>query len=286
LLQISFIWRSRRPISDYFQTQREIVYGARAWKSHEFDLLYERLFCGDEAHFGEAAYYRRYRSRYKECVRRLAALAPPQPVNVLDIGGGQLALICSKLWNDHGVVADLPGPHLIEIAGLVETVQWNLCKSEPPFIAKFDFVFFSEVIEHLPIPGHVVLDRLRRVLRPGGVIICTTPNLYRLRNLLYLALGRNIFDYFQYPDGDKGLSHVLEHGRDHLEWQFKKAGFTQYRVERSQMHHLPTNPIFRPLACLGYPLHMVPHWRDTLLATAYAPAGPDFEGSTPEDKNP
>ena len=25
-----------------------------------------------------------------------------------------------------------------------------------------------------------------------------------------MALWRNIFDYFQYPDGDKGLSHVLD----------------------------------------------------------------------------
>ena len=163
---------------------------------------------------GQAAYHLRYRSRYKECIRRLAALAPPHPVDVLDIGGGQLALICSKLWNDHGVVADLPGPNLLHIAEQgVETAEWNVCKSEPPFIAKFDFVFFSEVIEHLPIPGYVVLERLRKVLRPGGAIICTTPNLYRLRNLMYMALGRPIFDYFQYPDEDTSLSHVLEYTR-------------------------------------------------------------------------
>jgi SAM-dependent methyltransferase len=154
----------------------------------------------------------------------------------------------------------------------VETIHWNLCKSEPPFIAKFDFVFFSEVIEHLPIPGYVVLERLRKVLRPDGVIICTTPNLYRLRNVVYMVLGRPIFDYFQYPDEDIALSHVLEYSRDHLDWQFNKAGFTRCRVEYSQMHHLPTNPLFRPLACLGYPLHLVPRWRDNLVATAYAPA--------------
>ena len=62
-------------------------------------------------------------------------------------------------------------------------------------VTKFDFVFFSEVIEHLPIPGYIVLGRLRKVLRPGGVIICTTPNLYRLKNVLYMALGLPIFDY-------------------------------------------------------------------------------------------
>jgi hypothetical protein len=41
---------------------------------------------------------------------------------------------------------------------------------------------------------------------------------------------------------------VLEYSREHLDWQFKRAGFTQYRVEYAQMHHSPTNPLHRPLA--------------------------------------
>jgi hypothetical protein len=86
-----------------------------------------------------------------------------------------------------------------------------------------------------------------------------------------MAIGRQIFDYFRYPDDETSLSHVLEYSRDHLAWQFKKAGFTDYRVEYSQMHHSPTDPLFRPLAWLGYPLHIVPRWRDNLVATAFAP---------------
>jgi SAM-dependent methyltransferase len=153
----------------------------------------------------------------------------------------------------------------------VETVEWNLCKTDPPFCRQFDAIFFSEVIEHLPIPGYVVLERLRKALRPGGVIICTTPNLYRLRNVVYMAFGIPIFDYFQYPDSATALGHVVEYSRDHLEFQFKKTGFTRPRVEYSQMHHSPTNLLFRPIAWLGYPLHIVPRWRDNLVATAYAP---------------
>jgi SAM-dependent methyltransferase len=246
---------------------------ARPWNPHDFDSVYERFICQDDIQFGDRAYYLRYRSRYKECVQRFAAIAPTRPVDVLDVGGGQLALICSKLWNDPGVVADLPGPHLSYMAEHgVEATHWNLCESEPPFVAKFDFVFFSEVIEHLPIPGHIILERLKKVLRPGGAIICTTPNLYRLRNVVYMALGHPIFDNFRYPEDETPLRHVLEYSREHLGWQFRKAGFTRCSVEYSQMHHIPTNPLYRPLALLGYPLHIVPRWRDNLVATAYTPA--------------
>jgi SAM-dependent methyltransferase len=246
---------------------------ARPWKTDDFDSMYERHMCqDDDTRFGGRAYYLRYRSRYKECIQRFAALAPSRPVDVLDVGVGQLALMVTKLWNDHGVAADLPGAHLSYMAEQgVETIHWNLCKSDLPSDAKFDFVFFSEVIEHLPIPGYVVLERLRKVLRPGGVIICTTPNLYRPRNVVYMALGRQIFVPFQYPEGETGLGHVLEYSRGHLEWQFKKAGFAQCQVEFTQLHFLPTNPLLRPLAWLGYPLHIVPRWRDNLVATAYAP---------------
>ena len=182
---------------------------ARTWDSQQFDSVYERFICQQEFPFGGLDYYRRYRSRYKECIRRFAALASAHPLDVLDIGGGQLALMCAKLWNDRGVAADLPGPHLDYIASHgIETLNWNLCKSDPPCAGKFDFVFFSEVIEHLPIPGYLVLERIRKILRPGGVIICTTPNLYRLRNVVYMALGKQIFDYFQYPEEDVALLHL------------------------------------------------------------------------------
>jgi SAM-dependent methyltransferase len=251
------------------------VVGRRCSKA-EFNDLYERFICQDVIQPNARAYYMRYRSRYKLCIERLAAIAPPGPIDVLDIGIGQLALLCKKLWNDRAVVADLPGPHMpyMESHG-VEAVHWNLCKSEPPFTGRFDAVFFSEVIEHLPIPGHIVLERLRKTLRPGGVIICTTPNLYRPRNVICMAAGVRIFDYFRIPEDDQGISHVLEYSRDHLQWQFEKAGFARCRVDYCQMHHLPTNPLLRPLALLGYPLRIIPRWRDNLIAIAYAPSEKD-----------
>ena len=244
----------------------------RQWNQKRFDSLYEKFFCQDDDrfHFGGAAYYRRYRSRYKECMSRFADLAPEHPIDVLDIGGGQLALLSAKMWNDRAIACDLPCPHLDYIAeNGIEILHWDICKGRPPFENQFDFIFFSEVIEHLPLPGHIALERIRQVMRPGSILLCTTPNMYRLRNLVFMAVGHPIFDYFQYGDGEHALGHILEYSAKHLDWQFKKAGFTQFDIHLVEMGHLPTNPLHRPLAVLGYPLHLIPHWRDNLVVTAY-----------------
>jgi 2-polyprenyl-3-methyl-5-hydroxy-6-metoxy-1,4-benzoquinol methylase len=248
---------------------------ARTWNSKKFKAAYEDLICQSPfaVHFGSPDYYSRYRLRYQRFLRSFCELAPPTAVDVLDIGGGQLALLCKHLWADRACVADIAicGPLFDYLQSQsVEAVQWDLCKAEQPFIGQFDFIFFSEVIEHLPLPGHVVLERLRRALKPGGTLICSTPNFYRLRNVVYLALGLPIFDYFRMPE-ESGLSHVIEYTRDHLQWQLEKAGFKDCHVSLCQMHRSSTNPLFRIMSWIGYPLLVVPRFRAALFAVARAP---------------
>jgi 2-polyprenyl-3-methyl-5-hydroxy-6-metoxy-1,4-benzoquinol methylase len=245
---------------------------ARAWDAKKFNSIYSEFVCPHFGGSGPADYCFRYRLRYKRLIKRFCELASPVRMDVLDVGGGQLALLCKKLWNDRACAADL-GRRLfpyLESQG-VETVEWNLCEPEQPLVARFDVIFFSEVIEHLPLPGHIVLERLRRALKPNGIIICSTPNFFRLHNLVYMALGIRFHDYFRMLE-DKGyLGHVIEYSRDHLQWQFEKAGFKDCRIEYCQMHHSPINPVFRIMSWIGYPLFVIPHFRDNLLAIARAP---------------
>ena len=145
-------------------------------------------------------YYRRYRARYAALLRRFAGAAPARRADVLDIGGGQLAFLAAAMWDDRGCVADIDDTGF---AGLrargIDTVEWNVAVDDPPFDRRFDAIFISEVIAHLPVPGHIVLRRLRTLLRSGGVLLCSTPNLYRLRNVVYLLSGRPLFDHFDVP---------------------------------------------------------------------------------------
>jgi SAM-dependent methyltransferase len=240
---------------------------SRIYDAQLFDLAFKQFICAGI--FNESPeYYPRYRSRYEILLQRYCDLAPATPCRVLDIGGGQLGMLCHKLWNDDVCVADIGGEHLdyVRSQGL-SAQQWNLCSHEQPFEAEFDFIFFSEVIEHLPVPGHLVLERLKTALKPGGKIICSTPNLYRLRNIVYMALAKQIYDYFYMPS-DRGLGHVIEYSFDHLRWQFEKAGFQNCQIEYCQMHHWPNAIGFRILYLLGSPLFLIPRFRDNLVAIA------------------
>jgi SAM-dependent methyltransferase len=219
----------------------------------------------------QTQYYPRYRTRYEAVLRRYAELVPSHPIDVLEIGGGQLAALATRLWGDRGAVGDLGDtcfPTLKENG--VETFHYNLARDEPPPGKVFDAVLFSEVIEHLPVPGHVALHRLLKMLRPGGLIVCSTPNLYRLRNVVYLAAGRPIFDHFDTP-GDRGSGHVLEYSAEHLRWQFERSGFLDVEVELREFAHRPHRRLDRLLSVAGKPLLCVARFRDNLMATGVAP---------------
>jgi SAM-dependent methyltransferase len=243
---------------------------AREWNNAHFEKMFATFVVGG-TFLEEPDYYPRYKSRYKDLLVRYAAIAPAEPQDVLDIGGGQLALMCHLMWGDRGHAADIGGPHLAYLRSKdVNTTEWNLCSGDQPFEARFDFIFFSEVIEHLPMPGHVVLERLKLALRPGGTLLCSTPNLYRVRNIVYMILGKRIFDHFRMPT-THGLGHVLEYTFDHLAWQMKTAGLVDCSIVYVQMHHSPNNPVFRVMYWLGSPLFLIPLYRDNLVAIARRP---------------
>lgn len=58
----------------------------------------------------------------------------------------------------------------------------------------FDAVLFTEVLEHVGITHpQVIIQEMSRVLKPGGVIIFSTPNVCNISNLYALLKGKNVF---------------------------------------------------------------------------------------------
>ena len=87
---------------------------------------------------------------------------------------------------------------------------FNLEKDRFPYPEdSFDVALMCEIIEHLPEDPVHPLTELRRVLRPGGHLVLTTPNMARLENVAKLLVGENPSDQY---------SGYGPYGRHNREW--------------------------------------------------------------------
>jgi SAM-dependent methyltransferase len=87
----------------------------------------------------------------------------------------------------------------------------------------FDLVLFCEVLEHLTVDPLHAMQELKRVLKPGGRLVLTTPNAARLENVSAFVEGRNIYDpYSKY--GPYGR-HNREYTRHELSLLLTHCGF-------------------------------------------------------------
>lgn len=89
-------------------------------------------------------------------------------------------------------------------------VETMVCRAEelPYADDSFDLVFAGEVLEHLLYPNEF-LDRASAVLRPGGLLLLSTPNLTSWHNRALVALGYSPSNYSSLPARHVGLPSVL-----------------------------------------------------------------------------
>lgn len=160
----------------------------------------------------------------------------PGPPSLLDVGAqfGALALYAAKLGCAAAAVDYGPYAKIYrEIASEhgVDYRECDLAAERLPFSdSAFDFVTYTDVIEHHAFSPKRVLREIHRVLVPGGRIILVTPNHASIYNRLKLLAGRSVHDdlnYFFETCAEDAVydGHHREYTRTEVRAILERAGF-------------------------------------------------------------
>ena len=167
----------------------------------------------------------------------LAAVRPDSKTRVLDIGCGAAPGL--RYFHGRGIAAvgiDISADGLRAARQLLPEARLVRCDLEMPLpIAdgQFDLALLSEIVEHVgQLPP--LFAEVRRVLRPGGALVLTTPNLWDVRRLV-ARLGGPTWT------GDLDATHINLQTPSSLRRHLAAAGFARVRLRTG----------WKPLARLG-----------------------------------
>ncbi|KOG64377.1 SAM-dependent methyltransferase [Streptomyces griseoflavus] len=199
--------------------------------------------------------------------------AGARPGTVLDIGcgDGSAAATASAALPGHRIVGvDWSQDALRRAAARIPyVVRGELGDGGLPFAdGAADAVLFSEVIEHLVDPD-AALDELRRVLRPGGHLMLSTPNLAAWYNRgLLLAGVQPVFSEVSMRGihgrpGTQVVGHLRLYTARALRGFLAACGFEVVRIAGAPYHDVP-----RPLRPLDRAACHLPSLASILLVHA------------------
>lgn len=181
-------------------------------------------------------YAERGSDRYAFVQALLESLAPP-PRDLIELGaapGVQSVLLANAGY--HVTALDLGAAEWsAEPAGAMgrmlatvdaELVVWDLERTPFPLPdASFDVAVMTEVLEHLREYPARTLAEVRRILRPGGLLVLTTPNAAYLRKRMTLVFGGSVYTpLLDWLFGDTHARHAREYTRAELEQLLEHVG--------------------------------------------------------------
>ena len=140
------------------------------------------------------------------------------------------------------------------------TYVCDLCERIPVEDARFDYVLFNQVLEHVPYPRKA-LGELFRVLKPGGKLLCTVPLFYEEHEQPY--------DFFRYTQfAHKHLFPEAGFEIEQLDWLEGFFGTCGYML-RTIHFYLPNAVAGAPISWLLAPFLFMIRWSALLGAAIF-----------------
>ena len=179
----------------------------------------------------------RYGGRKIRILRYILAHAPEnQMPRLLDVGAqfGALAIYAGRLGCRAAAVDYGPYARAFREAVADRGVDYRHCDlaREPlPFAHNsFDYVTYTDVMEHHAFSPKRVLAEIHRVLAPRGRLILATPNHASVYNRIKLIFGGNVNDEFDYffnttADAETYPGHHREFTRTEIKSALEQTDF-------------------------------------------------------------
>jgi len=186
-----------------------------------------------KVHDYELEYYNFHCHRYEYLFKLLDEY--PREQSLLDIGAGYLHFLLGAKEMGFLSLSAIDQPRInrgLEARGQefnFRLSECNLKNDNLPFDdGSFDLIFFSETLEHFNFYPLPVFVELYRVLKPGGTLIITTPNLTRLNNRIKMLFGRSI--NYDITNNQTYGAHFREYNKSELNYLLDKSGFKTLKV--------------------------------------------------------
>jgi 2-polyprenyl-3-methyl-5-hydroxy-6-metoxy-1,4-benzoquinol methylase len=170
-------------------------------------------------------------------------IAPLARGDVLDFGAGtgSLAAKLAGIASVGSVTAADLAAHATDVpadGAAAAKIRWltgDLNAPLPLPEASFDLIVAIEIVEHLENPRATARE-WRRLLRPGGTLVMSTPNIESIRSLLsFFMRGEHAaFTSRSYP------AHVTPLARIDVERILAEAGFSSVQISWSDFGLIPT----------------------------------------------
>ena len=184
-------------------------------------------------------YARQHRARFAADLHHLDRHIPPG-ARILEYGAVPLVMTAALAARGDDVRAVDVAPQRFATAITELGLNVRPCDVEreavPVADASFDAVLFNELFEHLRIDPIFTLGEVHRVLRPGGKLLLSTPNLRSLRGLRNLllhnqghAVSAGVYEQYAKLAELGHMGHVREYTTREVAEFLQRIGF---RVER------------------------------------------------------